>query len=61
MIRYESLTRWKKDETEFTVSLNLDESRGAICIVPKPIVEKLGKPQRIKFVVKGDKIVIISD
>jgi len=55
------LTRWKKDETEFTVSLNLDESRGAICIVPKPIVEKLGNPDKIKFVIRGKGIVVIKD
>ncbi len=55
------LTRWKKDETEFTVSLNLDESRGAICIVPKPIVEKLGNPDKIKFILSGKKIIIDSE
>ena len=55
------LTRWKKDETEFTVSLNLDESRGAICIVPKPIVEKLGTPEKIKFTIKGKGIIVTKD
>jgi hypothetical protein len=41
------------------VSLNLDESRGAICIVPKPIVEKLGSPEKITFVISGKKITIL--
>ncbi|MBA4719427.1 MAG: hypothetical protein HRO68_10180 [Nitrosopumilus sp.] len=55
------MTRWKKDETEFTVSLNLDETRGAICIVPKPVVEKLGNPKRIKFVIQDKNIIVNSD
>ncbi len=55
------MTRWKKDETEFTVSLNLDESRGAICIVPKPIVEKLGNPKKIKFVIRGKGIMVTKN
>lgn len=50
------MTRWKKDETEFKVSLFIDKSRGSMCIIPKPIVEILGEPEHIKFVLRGKKI-----
>jgi len=43
------------------VSLSNDGSDGFVCRVPKPILEILGKPDRIKFVLKGSKIDIVSD
>ena len=52
------MTRWKKNETEFTVSLFIDKSRGSMCIVPKPIVEKLGSPEKIRFTIQGKNIMI---
>lgn len=54
------MTRWKKNETKFIVSLNQDVSRGAICIIPKPIVDKLGKPDKIRFVFLGKKIIVTA-
>ena len=45
---------------EFTVKLNHDESRGCIAIIPKPIVEQLGKPTGIKFVVDGNDISVTA-
>jgi len=49
--------KWKKNETEFNVSL--DENSGShICRVPKPIVEKLGIPDSIKFVIAGRNILV---
>ncbi len=52
------MTRWKKDETEFTVSLFIDRSRGSMCIVPKPIVDMLGEPDKVTFRIKGNKITV---
>jgi len=54
------LTRWKKDETEFPVRLTDDGKNSTICRVPKPILEILGKPSGIKFVIQGKKIVVIA-
>lgn len=51
------MTRWKEDETEFTVSLAKDR-HSMKCIVPKPVYEKLGEPSSIKYVVKGTKIIV---
>ena len=52
------MTRWKKDETEFTVSLFVDRSRGSMCIVPKPIVDMLGEPDKVTFKIKNNKITV---
>lgn len=35
-----------------------DRSGSIICRVPKPIVELLGEPDGIKFVISGKKIVV---
>lgn len=53
-----AMTRWKKDETEFTVSLFVDRSRGSMCIVPKPIVDMLGEPDRVTFRIKNNRITV---
>ncbi len=52
------MTRWKKDETEFTVSLFIDKARGSMCVIPKPIVEMLGEPDSVTFIIKNGKITI---
>jgi hypothetical protein len=53
--------RHAKDAKEFNTSLsksmNKDGSISWICRVPKPIVEKMGSPTSIKFVV-GKKITV---
>ncbi len=55
------LTRWKKGAKEFSVSLSNDGSDGLSCRLPKPISEILGKPERIKFVIKDKRITVTSD
>jgi hypothetical protein len=52
------MTRWKKDETEFTVKLTDDGKNGIICRVPKPIRDRLGSPKSIKFLIVGKKILV---
>ena len=51
------MPKWKKNETEFVVSLN-EISGSHICRVPKPIVEKLGIPEKIRFIIEGKKIIV---
>ncbi|HJW20094.1 MAG TPA: hypothetical protein VJ571_06015 [Candidatus Nitrosotalea sp.] len=53
------LPKWKKDAKEFTVSVNYNESRGYQSSIPKPIMDALGDPEKIKFVVSGNTIKII--
>lgn len=55
------MTRWKKDEKKFSVKLTDDSAGSSICRVPKPIVDRLGSPASIKFVISGKKIIIETD
>jgi hypothetical protein len=50
------MPKWKKDETEFPVSVTKHETRGFQSYLPKPIMEFLGNPDFIKFVIKGKKV-----
>ena len=52
------MPKWKKDATEFSVSVSNDGNGSNVCRIPKPIIERLGHPDRIKFVLSGKKIVI---
>ncbi len=52
------MPRWKKDATEFVVSVSYEEKRGYQTYVPKPIMEKMGNPKFIKYVVKGKQILV---
>lgn len=52
------VTRWKKDEKEFVVSLTDDYSGSIICRVPKPILKFLNNPSYIRFVIEGKKITV---
>lgn len=54
------MTRWKKGEKEFGVNLNNDSSGSQICRIPKPIVEMLGSPDNVKFVIRGKKITVMA-
>jgi len=57
------MTRWKKDAKEFTVGISYDDTRGIQSYIPKPIIEKLGEPESIKFEIKknGSIIVVAGD
>ena len=50
------MPKWKKDVKEFVVSVNYNESRGSQCNIPKPVLEFLENPDRIKFVITGKSI-----
>lgn len=50
------MPKWKKDATEFTVSVNHNEVRGYQTSIPKPVAEVLGEPKAITYVVRGKKV-----
>lgn len=55
------MPKWKKDTKEFEVGVNYVENRGYSSSIPKPIIEILGTPSRIKFVInEGNKVEIVS-
>ena len=47
------MPKWKEGATEFTVSLGENKVKGYWETVPKPIVELLGTPEKITFMVKS--------
>ena len=52
--------KWKKDEKEFPVNVSYHETRGWQSYLPKPIMDFLGNPDMIKFIIKGNKIEVTS-
>lgn len=51
------MPKWKKDAKEFVVAVNFVDNRGYSSSIPKPIMNKLGNPNSLKFVIKDDKTV----
>jgi hypothetical protein len=54
------LPKWKKDAKEFTVSVNFNKDRGYQSSIPKPIIDALGEPERVTFVIDGKEVKITS-
>ena len=54
------MPKWKKDETEYKVRVNEHKTRGFQSTIPKPIMERLGTPKAIVFLVKGRRIEVVS-
>jgi hypothetical protein len=50
------MPRWKKDQKEFTVSVTYHQHRGYQSYLPKPIMEMLGNPNTVKFIIKNKKV-----
>lgn len=50
------MPRWKEGEKEFVVSVNF--SKGNKVNIPQPIIEMLGNPEKIKFVIRGKRVII---
>jgi hypothetical protein len=48
--------KWKKDATEFTVSVNFNKDRGYQSSIPKPIIDALGDPEKVTFVIDGKNV-----
>ena len=54
------MPKWKETATEFTVSVNYNEHRGYASAIPRPIIEFLGKPEKITYTIKGKKVEVES-
>lgn len=50
------MPKWSKDATEFPVNVHYSDDKGTQVRIPKPLLEMLGNPEMIKFVIKGSKI-----
>jgi len=53
------MPRWRKDATEFVVSVHYNDEKGTQVRIPKPLLEKMGKSSKIKFVIEGKDIKLI--
>lgn len=51
--------KWKKDDSEFTVSVipNI-KCRTNYSYIPKPVLNLLGGPQRLTFVIENGKVMV---
>ena len=49
------MPKMKKDAKEFEVSINYVDKRGYSSSIPRPVIEILGSPETIKFIIQGDK------
>ena len=55
------MPKWKKDTKEFEVGVNYVDNRVASSSIPKPIIEMLGNPESIKFIVKeNNEVALVS-
>ncbi len=55
------MPKWKKDETEFRVSITENKSCGtSYSYIPKPILEELGNPIKLMFKKSKSQIVVKS-
>lgn len=51
------MPKWKRDAKEFTVRVNYSDGRGYQSSIPIPVIEKLGNPHSIKYVMNDDNTV----
>lgn len=56
--RKRNMPKWKKDAKEFKVGVNYNDRRGYQSSIPKPVMETLGSPEAIRFVITGKKVEI---
>jgi hypothetical protein len=54
------MPKWKKGAKEFIVGINFYDKRGYQSSIPKPIIEAMGKPNKIKFILKGEKVELVK-
>jgi hypothetical protein len=52
------MPKWKEGAKEFTVSVNFHEVRGFQTVIPRPVAEHLGRPERITFTLRKAKVEI---
>ena len=50
------MPKYKEGASEFTVSVNYNEHRGYASAIPRPIMDFLGKPEKITYTIKGKKV-----
>ena len=54
------MPKWKADATEFSVNITYNTEKGSQIRVPKPILEKIGNPEKLKFVIDENGKIILE-
>ena len=55
-----AMVTWRKGATEFTVSVIRNRQRQTnYSYIPKPVLDRLGNPDGLKFVFRGDDILVV--
>ena len=54
------MPKWKKGAKEFTVGVNYNDKRGYQSSIPKPVIDALGNPEEIKFIIDGKRVEIAT-
>ena len=53
------MSRWRKDATEFTVSVIKNVAcRTNYSYIPKPVLDMMGAPKRITFAIRDGLVVV---
>ena len=52
------MPKWSKNAKEFEVNVHYSDEKGTQVRIPKPLLGMLGNPDKIKFVIKKNKIEI---
>ncbi len=50
------MPKWKAGAKEFTVGVSFHEVRGYAATIPKPVAEHLGRPEKITFTLRREKV-----
>ena len=50
------MPRWKKGAREFVMNVNHNGLGSYLCRIPKPIVQMLDHPEKVKFTVRGKRV-----
>jgi hypothetical protein len=53
------MPKWNKDATEFEVNVHYNKEKGSQVRIPKPILDKMENPDKVKFVINGKTVKII--
>ena len=53
------MPKWSKDAKEFEVNVHYNDAKGTQIRIPKPLLEKMKNPDKVKFVINGKTIKII--
>ena len=53
------MPKWSKDAKEFEVNVHYNKEKGSQIRLPKPILDRMENPEKVKFVIKGKIVKII--